>query len=293
MKVYQCCKSPTNPTGITAYHQQTIMLSEMDKTDTNPRRNFRQDLVTFIKSKINKANTNVIPIIMGDWKCKGSSNSQLICNKLGPVDAFDRIYPDQQEFKTYNQGSVRIDLVLTPASIADKITNIVYEPFMYRLKGDHRGAHFDISEKILFGNEQEKAYNPDGRFFSSKDPKAVTRYLQAVTSHLKHQNIFDRIQKLMESEYPNNEEAERIDRGITQACEHGENEFRRHPLHYWGFELHELKRELSVYCQLRRRRKKGLASKALVARTEELGIRMSIDMSDEIIEDRIDVLKRN
>jgi hypothetical protein len=37
MNVYQCCKSPTNPTGITAYHQQTIMLSEMDKTDTNPR----------------------------------------------------------------------------------------------------------------------------------------------------------------------------------------------------------------------------------------------------------------
>jgi hypothetical protein len=30
MNVYQCCKSPTNPTGITAYHQQTIMLSEMD-----------------------------------------------------------------------------------------------------------------------------------------------------------------------------------------------------------------------------------------------------------------------
>jgi hypothetical protein len=66
MNVYQCCRSPTNPTGITSYHQQTIMLSEMDKTDTNPRRNFRRDLIAFIKSKVNKANTNVIPIIMGD-----------------------------------------------------------------------------------------------------------------------------------------------------------------------------------------------------------------------------------
>jgi hypothetical protein len=56
--------------------------------------------------------------------------------------------------------------------------------------------------------------------------------------------------------------------------------------------LHELKRELSIYCQFRRQRKKGLASKALVARTVELGIRLSIDMADGVIEDRIDELKK-
>jgi gas vesicle protein len=171
---------------------------------------------------------------MSDWnkECNGYSNSQLIYNELGLVDAFDRIYPDHQEFKTYNRGSRRIDFVLTTANIADKITNFVYEPFMYRLNGDHQGAHFDISEKILFGNEQGKSYDPDGRLISSKYPKAVTRYLQTVTNHLKHQNVFERIQKLMESEHPNNEEAERIDKEITQACEHGENECRKHPLHY-------------------------------------------------------------
>jgi hypothetical protein len=48
---------------------------------------------------------------------------------------------------------------------------------------------------------------------------------------------------------------------------------------------------LSIYCQFRQRRKKGLASKALVAITEELGIRLSIDMSDGVIEDRINELK--
>jgi hypothetical protein len=53
-----------------------------------------------------------------------------------------------------------------------------------------------------------------------------------------------------------------------------------------------MKRELSVYCQFRRQRKKGLASKALVVRTEELGIRLSIDMTDGIIKDRIDELKK-
>jgi hypothetical protein len=96
----------------------------------------------------------------------------------------------------------------------------------------------------------------------------------------------------MKSDFPNNEEAERIDKEITQACEHGANECRRHPLHYWSVELYEIKRELSIYCQFRRRRKKGLASKALVARTGELGIRMSIYMSDGVIEDRINELKK-
>jgi hypothetical protein len=148
--------------------------------------------------------------------------------------------------QTYNQGSRRIDFVLTPATITDKKTNFVYKPFMYRLTGDHQGAHFDISERILFVNEQEKEYDPNGRSFSSKDPKAVTKYLQAVSDHLKHQNVFERIQKLMESECPNNEEAERIDKDITQACAHGANECRRHPIHYWSVELHELKRELSI-----------------------------------------------
>ena len=294
MNVYQCCKSPTNPTGITAYHQQTIMLSELDKIDTNPRRNFRRDLMQFIKSKINKANTTVIPIIMGDWneECKGSSTSQLICNEFGLVDAFQRIYPDHRNFKTYNRGSRRIDFILTPTSIADKITNFVYEPFMYRLTGDHRGVYFDISEKVLFGNEQEKSYDPDGRSFSSKDPKAVTKYLQAVSNHLKHQNVYERVHELMKSEHPNHEEAERIDREITQACQHGATECRRRPLQYWSVELHELKRDLSVYCQLRRRRKKGLSSTALIARTSTLGLGISKDMTNETIDTKIKNLRK-
>ena len=36
--------------------------------------------------------------------------------------------------------------------------NIIYEPFSYRLKGDHRGFYFDISEKVLFGKTQDPVY---------------------------------------------------------------------------------------------------------------------------------------
>jgi hypothetical protein len=33
VSVYQCCKQPTNSKGITAYHQQEIMLSETNRVD--------------------------------------------------------------------------------------------------------------------------------------------------------------------------------------------------------------------------------------------------------------------
>lgn len=33
ISIYQYCKQPTNPTGITAYHQQETILSERNKVD--------------------------------------------------------------------------------------------------------------------------------------------------------------------------------------------------------------------------------------------------------------------
>jgi hypothetical protein len=40
VSVYQCCKSPTNPKGLTAYRQQEVLLSELDKTDGDPAKFF-------------------------------------------------------------------------------------------------------------------------------------------------------------------------------------------------------------------------------------------------------------
>ena len=37
VSIYQCCKLPTNKTGITTYHQQQTILSERNKVDHDPR----------------------------------------------------------------------------------------------------------------------------------------------------------------------------------------------------------------------------------------------------------------
>jgi hypothetical protein len=81
VSVYQCCKQPKNSKGITAYHQQEIMLSETNRVDRNPRRNFYRDMKKFLKEIMpdeNIANNNITPILLGDWneECKGTSTSQ-------------------------------------------------------------------------------------------------------------------------------------------------------------------------------------------------------------------------
>jgi hypothetical protein len=124
---------------------------------------------------------------------------------------------------------------------------------LYRLKGDHRAFYFDIGEKVLFGDVRESPYDPAGRLFSSKDPKAVATYLKEAHEHLNDNDIFKRLQKLMESNEPNHEEAEKLDCELTRAFEHGSNICRRRRKDYWNIEIHELKGNLSIWCQFKGR----------------------------------------
>ena len=119
------------------------------------------------------------------------------------------IYPEEKTFKTYLCGSRRIDFALAFPETAECITNIVYEPFHYRLSGDHRGFFIDFDEKRLFGNDMRETYDVLGRGFTSKEKKVVIKYLDASYSHLKSNNIMKRIQQLIQKS--DHEVAEAID----------------------------------------------------------------------------------
>jgi hypothetical protein len=194
VSVYQCCRQPTNPNGVIAYHQQEIMLSRTNRVDRDPRRNFYRDI--------------------------------------------------------YMRRTRTIDFALAPPELANKLAKFTYEPFMYRLKGDHRAYYFDIGEDILFGNKQEPAYDP-ARTFSSKDPKAVTTYLGATYKHLQANAVMSRIKKLLKNDTPDHDEAKKLDALMTQACTHAANQCKKRRVDYWNIEIHETKRDLSVWCQWR------------------------------------------
>ena len=52
MSIYQSCKNLTNPQGKTAFHQQKTMLSEMNREDCDPQRNFYIVMCKFIRNFI-------------------------------------------------------------------------------------------------------------------------------------------------------------------------------------------------------------------------------------------------
>ena len=142
ISIYQCCKSE-GPN--TAYQQQKIMHSENNLLNTDPRKHFRQDLINLIKEFKDK-NEDIVPIILGDWNEEFTDTSTFmrICKEFNLVNVFKRMYPHQEKFKTYRRGSSTIDFVLEPPTIADAVNNFVYEPLLYRLKGDHCAFYFDI-----------------------------------------------------------------------------------------------------------------------------------------------------
>ena len=85
--IYQCCTWPTNLTGNSAFSQQEILLSQMDRPTTNPRANFYQDLCKLIQDCQTK-NPQCVPIVIGDWNetCQGTSTLAKLCRKFGLVD---------------------------------------------------------------------------------------------------------------------------------------------------------------------------------------------------------------
>ena len=108
----------------------------------------------------------------------------------------------------------------------DKIEIVTYEPFGYRKgKGDHRGWYFDIRETRMFGNQIEGVYQSKGRSLHSKDSKQVPVYLRVVDKYLREHGIYQRIEKLMKAKRrSHHEEAEAIDKIITQSTEYGKQQ---------------------------------------------------------------------
>jgi hypothetical protein len=92
-----------------------------------------------------------------------------------------------------------------------------------------------------------------------------------------------RIKKLIMKNLPNHEEAEKLDNLMTQACEHASNNCRKRRSDYWKIEIHEEKRDISVWCQYRNRRIRKLSSSALIHRASQLGLGMMEGMPMEEI----------
>ena len=151
INIYQCCSQPTNMTGNSAYCQQQILLSQQGRANTNPRPNFYQDIHTLIAKYLQEHPEGQL-IIMGDWNetCQGNSTSNKLCRDYNLVDLWNFHNPDE-EFRTYQRGQHHIDFTLVSTTLATRM-NLVYEPFQYRMKGDHRAMILQFQGDEVFGS---------------------------------------------------------------------------------------------------------------------------------------------
>ena len=177
-----------------------------------------------------------------------------------------------EEFNTCIEGSRRINFAITTFRIANIVSNLTYEPFFYRLTGDHRGLYFDIDKETLFSYHKPKIYNIQGRRFTSKDRTAVTAYIPNFHKHCSHNNVFEKARKLLAEGKKNNALTEQIGNEISRACKHGENQCRKRRPEYWCVELHEPRRREAIWCQFQSRQKRKLNSTGLIGRAKSAGI---------------------
>ena len=121
---------------------------------------------------------------------------------------------------------------MTTPFLTSLAVNMVYEPFFHRASGDHHGFYIDFDTSSLF-NHTIPIFRSTSRGFSSKDCKAVTTYLSEFNDHLKANNVFQRFNKLIKTGAPNHGLIETIDRVITWASVHAENQCCKHKASYW------------------------------------------------------------
>ena len=169
------------------------MIIDQDRTDMNPRRNFRQDVLNFLEKHLSNPDKPTILFILEEWNepHEGQSTSKKICEKFGLVDFWETLNPEHPNFSAYQRGTKRIDYALTTIQATNYIQNIRYEQYQLRMTGDHRGVIFGIDTNILFVTDSEAYPGLQKRGIISKDRKAVTRYLYSFHAYMKATNLFE------------------------------------------------------------------------------------------------------
>ena len=289
VSIYQVAQtSMKKRRGNTAFHQQKTCLSALNRANTDPRRNFRNNLKKEIAKLRDKYKVTKF-IIAGDWneECSNTSTPQEICDSFGLVDIWKYKYPDHPEFKTYLRGRKRIDFMLISQNLVPAVNNVIYEPFWYRFGGDHRAMIVDFQASILFGDPLPPPYRSKGRAFGSRDCKSVATYLPLARDHLLNNNVFARLTTVLKSNTPDHPKAEALDRELTQACLHAENKIRSKPRYYWSNKICHAKLVVSIWLQYKYRYKRNLNSSWIISRAKDKNVTIDPALTRKEVEEKL------
>jgi hypothetical protein len=175
-----------------------------------------------------------------------------LCGTLELVDLMHSLH-DSRTMATYARGRKRIDYALATPRAAATIISGCYEPFNYRLASDHCAFYIDFNEAALFGSQFPSLPPLHKCDIHARNPKEVTKYLEAKYSLMQAHNIFARIRRLRDDSTLNPECAESIDRDLFRISIAAGKTCQKFCEPEWSTELHAtharvgiLKRVLSM-----------------------------------------------
>jgi hypothetical protein len=114
----------------------------------------------------------------------------------------------------YTRGKKWLDYALATPFAASTIVAGGYEPFNNRLASNHCAFFLDFDELALFGSQSPCLTSIQCRDLHAKNPKEVTKYMEAKHNRLEAHNIFERIQRLINISTLNPALAKSIDTDI-------------------------------------------------------------------------------
>ena len=251
ISAYQVCHQIRTGTNTAAAQQTAQLILEQAINNTirrqTPRQAFKHDLTTFIQ-QVQADNEDII--LVGDFNddiTDADSNMQHIASQCGLVDLFSVRLGSPTIPPTYQRGTKRLDYVLMSPSLVPKIQAAGYDPFGYRLPSDHRAMFLDFRTDLLFDQVLPGISSNSKRDFSTSTPGVVPAYVTYKIKYLNDHRFFERLTVLGDTERPNHDLAERLDRDFQRASLHAARLCTKKPRPPWSPQLAQAWAELHYH----------------------------------------------
>ena len=210
ISVYQAANVPFDPSTNSTYTQQVLMMRAMGDSTDNPRTKFAIDLEELIKQC---QRDGELIVLAGDFNAHFHSTELLpkMMDRVELVDIHLLHHPQIAMEPTYINGSNRIDYAFISQELVPAVDRCGFLPYHSHFITDHRCLYIDFDHKALLG-----IYDPLAsvlpRDIDSMYPPAVRKYITFKHRYLKENGFFEMYEKLMKSEEPNHQLAEKLDR---------------------------------------------------------------------------------
>ena len=249
--VYKPCKNNATSGPLTVYRQQWTMLRQSDIDHPDPRKQFDDDFLKFIR-QLQLQSHRII--IIGDFN--ETRNRSKLFQSLSSLGLQDMVFSRHENippFRSCSRGNNVIDYALCSSSLCPYIQASAYEPFMFTTTSDHRGIVIDFDTRNLLGRP-EKIQSPDHRGINANNPILIEKFINQLQTLWKKYNIDQRI-KAAESNSHSTPDLQQllneIDCDITRAMLQAERRVKKAEKPPWSPALKQASLSVKYYKLLR------------------------------------------